>query len=256
MMKPPVMEPNSESQFQPTSGEVIPLFATPIFRGELQLDHNQVAQDVRRIVGKSRERHGKDDVARNYTTYFDYDLREETERLPWFTEFANQIKDTYVLYIRDTFGQNVEHLSRHDIHLFAWINHYKEPHQHEVHNHVNCNISGTYYVHTQETCQPIKFWSPNLMAQFSHGVVDQSIQRDGYDTQGTEQVETEAHFYPTNGQYLLWPSYLQHAVPPIYNVGEEYERISISFNLKHRLRIDATEGGDKLNYDFLGGQNE
>lgn len=251
-MKPPQFNDPREPKFQPTfEGRVIPLFATPIFRGWIDLPHETVANDVRRLVKKSLDRHGAEDKERNYTTYFDDDLRQETEELDWFTSFANQIKDTYVLYIMDAFGQDVRKLNRNDIHLFAWVNHYRNPHQHEVHNHVNSYISGTYYVRAQEKCQPIKFWSPNLMAQFSHGCVDQPIERDGYNTQGTEVTETEAHFYPRDGEFLLWPSYLQHAVPPIYDAPDDYERISISFNLKHRLEIDSTHHGEPMNYDFL-----
>lgn len=252
MMKPPVMSDTKDTYFQPARHQdIIPLFSTPMFRGYMELNHDVIAEDVRQLVKKAYDRHGEQDISRNYTTYFDDDLREETEQLPWYNDLANILKDTYILYIRDCFGQDVAKLNRNDIHLFAWVNHYKTPHQHEVHNHVNSYISGTYYVKTQEVCQPIKFWSPNLMAQFAHNCVDQKIQRDGYDIQGTEMVESEAHFYPTDGQFLLWPSYLQHAVPPIYDAPEDYERISISFNLKHRIEIDSTHTGDAMDYEFL-----
>jgi hypothetical protein len=84
--------------------------------------------------------------------------------------------------------------------------------------------------------------------------VDQPIEDkyEGATVVGNNATESEVHFFPNNGQFLLWPSYLQHAVPVIaHDVPEDYKRISISFNLKHRLKLDSNETGDDMSYGFL-----
>lgn len=251
-MKPFKQGEINQTQYQPTQGEVMSFFSTPIFRGELNLNHQSIQSQIGLLIEKSKERHGDDDL-KNYTTYFDEDLRIEMEGQDWYNDFANQIKDTYITLAKDLFGLEVDYLTRHDIHLFAWANLYRKPHQHEVHNHVNSFMSGTYYVKSTPD-QPIKFWSPNLMSQFSHMSVDQPIEDkyEGATVVGNNATESEVHFFPNNGQFLLWPSYLQHAVPVIaHDVPEDYCRISISFNLKHRLKLDSNETGDNMSYGFL-----
>ena len=44
----------------------------------------------------------------------------------WFTDFANQMKDPYVEFVRSQYHVNFSNVSRHDIHLFAWVNVYNE----------------------------------------------------------------------------------------------------------------------------------
>ena len=46
----PLREPTKE--FQPAQGEVFDIFPTPMFRGYMDLDHEQVSQDVRDMVSK------------------------------------------------------------------------------------------------------------------------------------------------------------------------------------------------------------
>lgn len=248
----PVDEKYDPNEYNPIPVDIDRLFPTITVRGFLRtIDYESILKDVRRLVSTVREIEG-DDLAKNYTTYFHKDIREEMEQLPWFAQFSDQIKDTYIDYCTNVYGHELDYLSRDDIHLFAWANVYTEDHAHEVHNHVDSNISGTWYIKVDENTAPIKFLSPNLMAQFSHTAVDKFHHRPGFRDMGfvgTDFVESEVHFQPLEKEFILWPSYLQHMVPMNTTPQDkDYERISISFNLKHRTIINNNTTGNNLEY--------
>lgn len=231
--------------FQPAPGAVMPMFSTPFLRGSLNLNTKEVAQSCRDLVSKVE----KGDVTTEYTTYFDEDLRTSMHETEWFKSFSNQIKDTYVCFCSNVFNQPTAHLTRDDIHLFAWINHYTGPHQHSNHNHVNCHMSGTYFL--TDSIQPIKFESPTFLSNANHQAVDRDMEREGYPNivfSGVEGCDSSFQYYPVENEFLLWPSYLMHSVEPIQDMPDDYERISISFNLKHRLPLDNNETGDNMEY--------
>ena len=241
--------PNEPEGYQPAPGYIMPMFCTPFLRGQLQLDTDEVAQSCRDLVSQVEQ----GQVQKEYTTYFNEDVRKSMHETEWFKSFSNQVKDSYIAFISNQFMQPVGHLCRDDIHLFAWINVYTGPHQHSTHNHVNAHISGTYYV-KDDTRQPIKFLSPNIMGNANHQAVDRPIEREGFPDivfDGVEGVDSSFQYHPVEGDFLFWPSYILHSVEPASDVPEDYERISISFNLKHRQIIDNNETGDNMNYDFL-----
>ena len=222
-----------------------------MLKGEFDLPHGVIAEDCRRLVAEVRRRY-PNDSARNYTTYFDEDLREETHQLPWFTDFSNTAKDTYIAYIESQYNIEVRNLCRNDIHLFAWISVYNEPHHHPLHNHEQCHVSGTYYVQSNIESQPIKFQNPNILAngvlQTEADMIPISEKELWYGTEGAQQ---EVHFRNQSGDFLMWPSYLMHEVPRLDDKGIQpntYERIAISFNLKHNIPIDSNLTGTQLRY--------
>ena len=108
-MKPVKQGEINQTQYQPTSGEVMSFFSTPIFRGELNLNHQSIESQIGMLIEKAKERHGDNDL-KNYTTYFDEDLRLEMEGQDWYNDFANQIKDTYITLVKDLFGLEVDYL--------------------------------------------------------------------------------------------------------------------------------------------------
>ena len=237
-------------EFKPARAEILPVFATPFLRGMLDLDTEVIANDCRQLVQTIES---SPNNAQNYTTYFDETARLSMYDMSWFEDFQNSIKDTYIKFIVDTFNVDVSHLTRRDIHFYAWCSVYRGQHQHEIHNHVNSYMSGTYYVKTGQNTAPIKFLSPNIHSNFSHGARDRAIEREGYHNivfTGVDGVDTEMLVHPVNNEFLLWPSYMLHSVPPQYDLTQtdNYERISISFNLRHREMIDNNYSKDDLSY--------
>jgi uncharacterized protein (TIGR02466 family) len=244
---------DNQNSFRPAEAEELALFSIPFLRGYLPLDHDIVAAECRHLVGLCAERHPFDDQ-KNYTTYFEEDIRIQMHSHKWFKDFSDIIKDTYIKFIFGSFGKKVEHLKRSDIHLFAWISVYNKPHQHEAHNHVNSLISGTYYVKRPDDGQPIKFQNPNLLANYGHQTDDkpQESEDSSMLPMGAPSSHGEVMFYPKKGEFLLWPSYIMHSVPNWSDkANDNYERIAISFNLKHREEIDNTDTGTELSYDFM-----
>ena len=239
------------TDFQPAPTEVLQLFPTNMLRGSIPLDMNAISNDVRGLVDKVKETEGND-TARNYTTYFNEEIRTSMHEFEWFKMFSNIIKDTYVEFCKNIYAHELDYLQRDDIHLFAWVSVYNEEHSHEVHNHVDSFMSGTWYIKTNEDTAPIKFISPNVMTTFQHTSVDKYHSRENFPNMhfmGTEWLENEVHFRPLESEFLLWPSYMQHMVP-VNTVPqkENYERITLSFNLKHRLNINSNDTGHNMSY--------
>ncbi len=239
--------------YAPAEGYVMPMFPTPFLKGHLELDVEEVAQSCRDLVGEVDEIEGGN-VFQEYTTYFNEDIRTKMHEAEWFRQFSNQIKDSYIAFCQNVFEHRVGHLSRNDIHLFAWMSIYQGPHSHATHNHVNSHMSGTYYVKTEKSNQPIKFYNPNIAGIANHLSVDRDLERPEFPDihfDGVEGCDSAFYYHPQEGEFMLWPSYIQHSVEPAHEILDDYERIVISFNLKHTDIIDNNTTGDNLSYAFL-----
>ena len=255
-MRPPRIK-NNEVEFAPYNHTVYQIFPTPFLRGELRLPHQQVAKDCEFLISELKKI--EEDPKRYYTTYFHSEINKLLFQTEWYTSFANQVKDTYVEFIRNQYDMRVEHLSRNDIHLFAWASVWEEGITHSYHNHQHCLISGTYYP-VNEGGQSIKFLSPNVHAQHPYG--GQRIKpnplwenRTGGATGmpnavgiGSGHSHTEIEINPTCGESMMWPSTLLHTVSEQQG---DYRRVALSFNLKHNDPLDHTEDGEDLSYEFL-----
>ena len=244
-MRPPKIR--NDVLFEPFQYSINEVFPTPIVRGGLRLDHEQVAKDCESLIDNIKEY--ESDPMRYYTTYFHQDGRIAMENLPWYTSFANQVKDTYIDYIRTQFGRNVGNLTRHSIHLFAWCSVWEEGIEHSYHNHQDSLISGTYYP-VNEGGQGIKFMSPHIQSQFIHSTGPLEGDTPYPNTKGIGQPGslTEMVFTPIDGETLMWPSNILHTVQPKKG---DFRRIAISFNLKHNEELDNTQHGEELSYEFL-----
>ena len=245
-MKP--IRTQTKNLFAPCRGNYFSVFPTPMFHGTVDLNHDEVANHCRDIVSKIDKGHTETE----YTTYFDQDAREETHNQEWFNSFANQMKDSYIDFIKSQFNFETP-FSRHDIHLFAWVSVYNKPHSHEVHNHVKSRISGTYYPFADGSSMPIKFFNPNINAMFSHGASDSTMTVKDHEQiqyMGTKGAQTDMSFTPETGDFILWPSYMLHCVPQSC-LDQEIERISISFNLQHAEDLGSYHHGDDFDYSIL-----
>jgi len=106
----------------------------------------------------------------------------------------------------------------------SWMNVCEERASQQDHNHHNCIVSGTYYVHREEWVhsgiefyhQNIEMW-PTLM-----------LQRDWNDNSNkyTRRVET---LYPSSGDLILWSSNLRHGYYGMTNFWEGRTTISMNF---------------------------
>lgn len=86
------------------------------------------------------------------------------------------------------------------------------------HLHPHCHLSAAYYVKASENCGKIKFFDP----------VDAKVMTSPVKTNFNELSAEVVNFVPHEGDLLIFPSYLHHAVEE--NLSND-DRIVISFNL-------------------------
>jgi uncharacterized protein (TIGR02466 family) len=251
-------KPINETPFSPAPSKELGLFPIPMLRGNLPLNHSMVAQSCREIIQEYVSR--GEDVQTNYTTYFCKDAQEHTHSLEWFKDLSDIVKDTYADWYMKSMNEDMTLLTRNDIHFFAWINRYTEPHMHDVHNHPRCLMSGTYYVKVDESTTPIKFTNPNpAAAMFTRGNDMNYNNEQGYNNiiRNGHGMSTQEYFvHPTIGEFLMWPSYLYHMVPKTQSEDQNYERITISFNLFHNMELHTNTTGRDFDYSLLRSENE
>lgn len=89
---------------------------------------------------------------------------------------------------------------------------------HKPHTHPNNYLSGVYYVQTQNGADTISFDDPrpqtNVIAPLTSATTDENA--------------GQIHITTRNGMLLLFPSWLQHQVPPNRSASA---RISVAFNI-------------------------
>ncbi|GJL92990.1 TIGR02466 family protein [Hyphococcus sp.] len=103
----------------------------------------------------------------------------------------------------------------------------------KAHIHPNAILSGAYYVKTPENSGNIEFYDP-VPARLMNV----------YPVKKRKPINLQAVEYKAGeGQLLIFPSWLQHAVQP--NRSKDY-RVSISFNIGYKpvARKRAPPGGD------------
>ena len=105
------------------------------------------------------------------------------------------------------------HQSDIDIHM--WIQDYKKGHQHQVHNHPGCAISGVYYLRGDDESEKLNFVNPN---------VSQSMFT-------LEPSDLNYRLSVRKGMAVFFPSYLCHFVKSSTNTNI---RTSLAFNMYTR----------------------
>jgi uncharacterized protein (TIGR02466 family) len=106
-------------------------------------------------------------------------------------------------------------IPRSDIDIHMWIQDYKKGHQHEVHNHPGCAISGVYYLRGDDESEKLNFVNPN---------VSQSVFT-------SEPSDLNYRLSVRKGMAVLFPSYLCHYVK---SSADTNIRTSLAFNMYPR----------------------
>ena len=109
----------------------------------------------------------------------------------------------------------------------SWINIFRPKMQETEHSHDGSILSATYYVEAPENCGNLVFQDP-ITARRSHRAFTK--------TNGPAmQSATEIKYEPKPGRFLLWESWLPHAVS---GNKSDKTRISLAFNM--RIKTPAT----------------
>jgi uncharacterized protein (TIGR02466 family) len=88
----------------------------------------------------------------------------------------------------------------------------------EMHQHANSFLSGAFYLELSPAAKPVRFRDPRPQARTLDIGVDAELRIN------RRYYEIEA----TSGQLVLFPSWLEHRVPPSYS---DAPRTSVSFNM-------------------------
>jgi len=240
-----VTMPTMQMRYQPLEPlDTLELFPVMMHRHQMFLPFEDIISDIRKEVERISELEG-DKLEKNYTNYFDDNVRQTFAEKDWMKAIVIQLKDTYVHLLGTGYGnESVYDCTRDEIDCFIWVNRYQSEHSHSRHNHKGTTMSGTLYIKVDEHTSPIMFQNPNEHRNFIFDGRDKLGQRDPESPNhqchrmeylGTGFTTNQIIYHPAEGEVLLWPAWLEHEVPKGEH-DDNYERISISFNLTHTRR--------------------
>ena len=99
-----------------------------------------------------------------------------------------------------------------------WGNYLRPGQTHPPHTHSNNILSGVYYIETKKGSSPIQFFDPRPVAHHM-----KPVNRPNWQNGSMLQFDSE------EGTGLIFPSWLQHWVPPT-----QTDRVSVSWNILAR----------------------
>lgn len=214
----------------PRKAQIAPLFSVPIYRGNLDLPHEVVADDCKKSCDRAKDTGGN----ASYTNFFDREARNLLYQATWWQRFKKQVFSAYEFFQAAANGGSV-HPDDYFF-MFAWANYYQLDDVHHTHIHHQAMVSGTYYARVNEVGAPIRFINPHDMANMLFSPDNSNVETyHGFEIAGAPHNHTEAVYYPKTGDILLWPAFVPHAIESgrQQGAGQDYERVSISFNLSH-----------------------
>jgi uncharacterized protein (TIGR02466 family) len=181
-------------------------FSVPIYWSKLgggTLDQVQV--ELKKVVDDLPELGNPwDDTVQ---TNFSYTKQNSfLEKTPFF---ASVIAEEVINYLREatvTFEVKGMHIRE------SWVNKYPKNAYQNYHLHPSSDVSGCYYFQTNENDGDIKFRAPSLASRYAKLSANPS----------------EVAYKPEVGKFLLFPSYLEHAV--LMNTTD-HQRVSVAFNV-------------------------
>jgi uncharacterized protein (TIGR02466 family) len=130
-------------------------------------------------------------------------------------ELANILFSYNTTLQMSLFEKYFKKIHKSDLDIHMWIQDYKKGHQHEVHMHPACAISGVYYLRGDDESEKLNFVNPN---------VSQSMFT-------SEPSDLLYRLSVRKGMAVLFPSYLCHYVKSSTNTNI---RTSLAFNMYKR----------------------
>lgn len=190
------------------STEIVPLFPTLVWK--MQLSRETYEPMNERMAAKLRE---LAEATPNLVPGGKLQTDQSLHLLPEFRELKDIIEGAArgILDFLKIIYDSIELTG-------CWANVSPPGDGHRPHTHPNNYLSGVYYVQTQEGANTISFDDPrpqtNVIAPATSEITDENA--------------GQIHITTRNGLLVLFPSWLQHQVPP--NRSRE-ARISIAFNI-------------------------
>ena len=189
------------------------LFPVPIFHYKMK-NFKQINQELLNYILELQK---KDKIGNNRSNRGgwhspNFDLVNEGPPI----NFINKFKDFLKNIITNEFGWEYFPNKQRIVAMWAIIN--KKNSYNVMHNHQNCYLSSAYYVKKPKNSGDITFFDPNEAKTYRFPKKERNT---NYSTQ-TITIK------PEEGDLLIFPSYLYHAVE--INSSNE-DRVVISFNI-------------------------
>ena len=176
-------------------------FPTMVYKFKLELltiDHLQMSKWIK------RQKEAEDQVVQT-----EGDLYKLSYFRP-LVETANQVSAE----ILQKLGYKYDKLEMTGM----WGNYLRPGQTHPPHTHSNNILSGVYYIETEKGSSPIQFFDPRPVAHHM-----KPVNRPNWQNGSMLQFDSE------EGTGLIFPSWLQHWVPPT-----QTDRVSVSWNILAR----------------------
>ena len=193
--------------------KVYNLFPVPIFHYKIK-NFKEINQELLNYILELQK---KDKIGNNRSNRGgwhspNFDLVNEGPPI----NFINEFKDFLKNIITNEFGWEYLPNKQRIVAMWAIIN--KKNSYNVIHNHQNCYLSSAYYVKKPQNSGDITFFDPTEAKTYRFPEKERNT---NYSTQ-TVTIK------PEEGDLLIFPSYLYHAVE--INSSNE-DRVVISFNI-------------------------
>jgi uncharacterized protein (TIGR02466 family) len=192
----------------------IDMFPTPVY-ASVELD---LRNKILPVAEDYIKRHGKPyrEQSSYISTYSVDSARIEQNSDARLDPLTDYIKSASKKYFEDI------SIVPPDVSLYYLFNKIKLGGEHALHAHPQSILSGVFYLKIPKKSPPIIFNDPRDHYKYIQYPTKFGNPRDMY------KLLSEYVINPTEGMILLWPSWLEHQVPPSSCLEE---RIAIAFNV-------------------------
>ena len=189
------------------------LFPVPIFHYKLE-NYQETNQELLNYILElqKKDKTGNTHSNRGGWHSQNFDIVNEGPPINFINKITNYLKHIIV----DEFGWKYVPNKQRIVAMWAIIN--KKNSFNVMHNHQNCYLSASYYVRKPEDSGDITFFDPKEAKTYRFPKIEK------YTEYSTEIVTIE----PEEGDLLIFPSYLYHAVGE--NLSDD-SRVVLSFNV-------------------------
>lgn len=189
------------------------LFPVPIFQYKIE-NYQEINQELLNYILELQKKNKIGNTHSNRGGWHspNFDLVNEGPPI----NFINKFKDLLKHIISSDMGWEYIPNKQRIVAMWAIIN--KKNSFNVMHNHQNCYLSASYYVRKPEDSGDITFFDPKEAKTYRFPKIEK------YTEYSTEIVTIE----PEEGDLLIFPSYLYHAVGE--NLSDD-NRVVVSFNI-------------------------
>tara|TARA_Y100000590_G_C15605014_1_gene971645 strand:+ start:675 stop:1283 length:609 start_codon:yes stop_codon:yes gene_type:complete len=189
------------------------LFPEPVFQYKLN-DYKKHNKNLQKYIYDLYEKDTEGVQRSNVDGWHSKSFRIVDKESPAYSFFQETKK--YIIDVFKVYGWKYDPSKVRMTEMWAIIN--KKNNLNTAHTHPNNFLSSAYYVKAPKDCGTIKFINPNSVAKERFPKLENK----------TEFNQNGIEINPSEGDLLIFPSYLMHAVNR--NLSND-DRIVISFNI-------------------------